>query len=121
MKEGKPPWLNIEDRVSISKKAQKLQELIEEELKRRESGIPREHWRWAGVDKEPYVKPSLRLVDADYEVYEPQHSGGDSSPPAEKKYPWDFYFFLLTIGLAGMIGSWIIVDSVIKALRGLLP
>lgn len=121
MKEGKPPWLNIEDRVSISKKAQKLQELIEEELKRRESGIPREHWRWAGMETESYVKPDLRLVDADYEIYEPEHGGGSNHPPTDKKPTWDFYFFLFSLGLVAMVGSWLIVDSIIRVFRGTLP
>ena len=116
MKKEKPPWLNIEDRVSISKEAQRLQELIEEELKRREMGIPREHWRWAGLEGENYTKPELRLVDAEYETYEP-HS---KAIPIEKKMTWDFYFFLLAIGAVVMISSWLVVDSLIKVLRGAL-
>jgi hypothetical protein len=70
------------------------------------------------MEKEPYTKPNLRLVDADYEIYEPEHSGGDNEPPAEKKYTWDFYFFLLSLGAIAMIGSWLIVDSIIRIIRG---
>jgi len=107
----------MKDRVSISEKARRLQKLIDDELKRRESGIPREHWKWAGIEKEPYQKPELHLVDADYEIYEPIQ---EKRPQEKPKTTWDFYFFLFSVLSAGMLASWLVVDWCIKAFRGLM-
>jgi len=113
MREGEPPW--YEDRVSISRKAERLQELIEEELERRASGIPREHWKWAGIKDEPYSKPDLKLVDAEYEVLEPAEPAPEKAPSS--KMSWDFYFMLGITLLAGMMGSYLVVNWFLGVLR----
>jgi hypothetical protein len=114
MREGKPPW--YEDRVSISKKAERLQELIEEELKRRASGIPRHHWQWAGLEDEPHTKPDLKLVDADYTRYEVLEVIEEQTPTPTKA-GWDFYFIMFATVLTGMLASYLIIDWVIGVLQ----
>ena len=111
MREGKPPW--YEDRVSISRKAEKLQKLIEEELERRASGIPKHHWRWAGIEEEPYPKPDLKLVDAEYEVLEVMIE----QTPTPKTAGWDFYFIMFATVFTGMMASYLIIDWVIGVLQ----
>ena len=113
MKEKAPSW-TVKDKVDISEKARRLQSLIDEELRRRETGIPKEHWRWAGIESEPYPRPDLQLIDADYEIYEPMPESNKSS------MAWDFYFFIFSIIAAGMLTSWLVVEWCVRAVRGLM-
>ena len=117
----KPPW--VQDKITISKKARRLQELLDKELKRRESGIPKEHWRYVGLDDSPKkpekAVPYLKLVEAEVEVLPTEHGGGSGggNKPTKVKMSWDFYFFMGSLGLLVMVGSYLVVDFLIKALR----
>ena len=122
MKERKPPW--IKDYVSISDRAKRLQKLCDEEVERRLKGIPREHWKYAGVeeDYEPATKkvPYLRVVEAEIEVLETvEGGGGGGTSNSDKKPSWDFYFFVGTVGVALVLASYLLVDSLIRIARNL--
>lgn len=122
MKE-KPPW--IKDSISISDKAKRLQGLCDDEIERRRKrrGIPREHWKYVGLEEtkpKPTKVSHLRVVEAEVEILEPAHGGGKGGGLFDKQKPsWDFYFFIGSLGLAFVLGSYLFVGAVVTLLRDL--
>lgn len=116
MKE-KPPWIN--DPVSLSREAKRLQELCDNELKRR-TGIPKEHWRYVGMEdsSKTITKPHLKLVEVEVEILEPAHGGGGGGSLDKQKPSWDFYFLMGIIGGGFMLVSYFLVEGFIWLLRG---
>ena len=113
MKESKPPWVTVE----ISERARRMQKLCDDEIKRRRTGIPKEHWRYVGLSDKPASKrtkiPYLKIVDAEVEIVEPtepRHGGGGPT--------WDFYLFLGITGMGFVLGSYLLVDVIVGWLRG---
>ncbi len=114
--EKKPPW--IKDQVSISGEAKRLQKLCDDEIERRRKrrGIPKEHWKYVGLEEtEPkLMKVShLSVVEAEVEILK------DGDLLNKQKPSWDFYFLIGTVAFAFVLGSYLLVGSVLTLMRGL--
>lgn len=82
-------------RINLSERKKRLQFLIDEELKRRESG-------------------SVKIVDAQYEPFTPVAT---KEVRPTNRFSWGFYLLIISLLTSCLIGSLLVIDTLGKLVQ----